>query len=293
MPTDRAIVSHLSSSSVSLFADCGRLFKGHYVDHLPRTRSGALVLGSAFDAVLERTLRAKTEQETAPAMSPAVLEARWRAAWREELTGHGGHDRERAPEPIDWEGELPKDLEAEGRALATAGQTIATLRDLHVAVETAPDGRRRAALQRRIGLGVPGVPVPVIGFVDAILEDGTPVDFKTARRPWRKDKPFKELQPRLYLLALREEGYPLRRSYLGKWVFSHYVWSRRPTLQVNIHTTAFTDEDLELAAETVRSAWKGIAAGAFVPNTSTWRCDYGCAVRASGACLGPTSRGGR
>jgi PD-(D/E)XK nuclease superfamily len=275
---------------VALYADCGRAWMGAYIDHLPRTRSGALVLGSAFDAVLERTLRARAESETAPPISPAVLEARWRAAWREELTGHPTRDgtphRERAPEPVDWEGELPKDFEAEGRALATAGQTATTLTGLRVAVETGPDGRRRAALQRRIDLRVPGVPVPVIGFVDAILEDGTPVDFKTARRPWRKDKPFKELQPRLYLLALREEGYPLRRSYLGKWVFSHYVWSRRPSIQVTIHTTAFTDDDLELAAETVRSAWKGIVAGAFVPNTSTWRCDYGCAVRASGQCLG-------
>lgn len=286
-------VRHLSNSSVALYSDCGRLYQGLYLDGLPRTRSAALVIGSAFDAVLERALRAKVGDGDPVPITPQTLLARWTGAWREQVAG-GGSQRTgdwavRAPEPIDWGDEPEGQAEASGRACVLAPETAALLRELPPAVE-----RGQPALQRRITLTLPGVAVPVIGYLDAILADGTPCDFKTARRAWREDKAFRELQPRLYLLALRAEGYPLARTFLGKWPFRHYVWTRpgagggRARLQQI--DTAFTDGDLDVAEEAVRATWRGIAAGAFPPNLGSWRCGYGCAVREAGGCLGTGGR---
>jgi hypothetical protein len=289
-------VRHLSQSSLALYGDCARLWKGLYLDHLPRTRSPALVIGSAFDAVLERALRdASSERAGGPAVpvTPQTLLARWVAAWREQLHGDGsqrtGAWTERAPEPIVWGDEPEAQAEASGRALVLAPETAALLRELRPALE--PDG---PALQRRVTLTLPGVGVPVIGYLDAVLDDGTPCDFKTARRPWAEDKAFRELQPRLYLLALRAEGFPLARTFLGKWAFRHYVWTRPGPgggrVRLQRIDTAFADDDLALAAEAVQASWRGMQAGAYPPNLGSWRCGYGCAVREAGQCLGAGER---
>lgn len=289
-------IRHLSQSSLALYADCAKLWSGLYLDHLPRTRSAPLVIGSAFDAVLERALRAKATAGDPVPVTPQTLLARWAGAWREQLDG-GGSQRvgawgERPPEPIVWGDESEAQAEASGRALLLAPETAALLRELRPALEPAGP-----ALQRRITLTLPGVGVPVIGYLDAVLHDGTPCDFKTARRPWREDKAFRELQPRLYLLALREEGYPLARTFLGKWAFRHYVWVR-PGLgggRVRLQRidTAFTDDDLALAAEAVQASWRGIQAGAFPPKLGSWRCSSGCAVRGADQCLGAGETGGQ
>jgi len=257
---------HLSASSANTYGECARRWKELYRDGLPRVVSPPLVFGSAWDLTVGRALRSP---ERGDVTVGSLLED-WRAVWPEcvgeaEATGR-----------MDWGGDLPADLENEGRLLCALPKTAEVLRAMRVRTE-----RGDPALQRRISLSVPGVPVPVIGFVDLWLEDGTVVDVKTARRPWAASKPRTDLQPRVYLAALQQEGFPL--SGLR---FRHLVWVRGSRPQLQVLDTEFSQGELFVALDALRETWRGIAAGVFPPNFGCWRCGPACEVYRAGRCLG-------
>lgn len=262
-------LEHLSASSVGTYAECARRWKELYRDGLPRVVTPPLVFGSAWDLTVGGMLRGLTAWPAGRAFQPALL-ARWLEAWA-ECAGEA-----EASGRMDWGGDLPADLENDGRRLCALPDTSTTLIDLCVRVE-----RGEPALQRRVSLSVPGVPVPVIGFVDVWLEDGTVVDVKTARRPWPATKPRTDLQPRVYLAALQQEGFPL--SGLR---FRHLVWVRGGRPQLQVLDTEFSQGELFVALDALRETWGAIAAGVFPPNFGCWRCGPACEVYRAGRCLG-------
>lgn len=269
-------LDHLSASSATTYGTCARLWKGLYKDGLPRTVTPPLVFGSAWDRTVEGALRARAdslergEGSAAYRLSRERLLGRWLDAWGRSVAEAEDTGR------MAWAGDLPADLENEGRRMCALPATAQTLEALAVKREASG-----LALQRRVSLSVPGVPVPVIGFLDVLLEDGTVVDVKTARRPWHPDKPRRELQPRVYLAALQQEGYPL--SGLR---FRHLVWVRGARPQVQVLETEFSQGELFVGMEMLAQVWRGIAAGAFPPAFGCWRCGPGCEVFAAGRCLG-------
>ena len=114
------------------------------------------------------------------------------------------------PDPVDWQDRDPRTILQDGVNLATAPATLALLRGLDLAPH--PDEVSEPALQVRVELTVPGVSVPVIGWVDAIAKGAAAgalhvIDFKTARRRWPKDRERKELQARVYLGGLWQAGH--------------------------------------------------------------------------------------
>jgi PD-(D/E)XK nuclease superfamily len=262
-------LEHLSASSASTYGECARRWRELYGDGLPRVVTPPLVFGSAWDRTVERVLRGPERRGSVGLSRPALL-ARWLEAWS-ECAGEA-----EASGRMDWSGDLAADLENEGRLLCALPKTRDVLVDLRVRVE-----RGELALQRRVSLSVPGVPVPVIGFVDVWLEDGTVVDVKTARRPWPATKPRTDLQPRVYLAALQQEGFPL--SGLR---FRHLVWVRGGRPQLQVLDTEFSQGELFVALDALRETWRGIAAGVFPPNFGCWRCGPACEVFRAGRCLG-------
>ena len=61
-------------------------------------------------------------------------------------------------------------------------------------------------LEMRTELTIPGVSVPVIGFIDMIGNDGVPIDIKTSSRKWTQDQVDRDLQATFYLAALEQLG---------------------------------------------------------------------------------------
>ena len=90
-------------------------------------------------------------------------------------------------------------------------------------------------LSAKVELRVPGVPVPVIGYIDLILEDGTPADLKTSKSSWPEAKATDSLQGLFYLAALNQAG--MKTS--GKFTHLIFVKTKEPKVQVleNTHGT--------------------------------------------------------
>lgn len=247
-----AELDHLSKSAVELYADCGRAWKDKYLDGRKSPTTPALLIGSAFDRALESFLRSRLELGTAPALPPL-----WLSAWQEQV----GRD------DIDWQGDLPEQVENVGARLIHHPGTLALLNKLRLLVD-----EQGPWLQRRVELRVPGVDVPVIGFIDLVEADGVPGDFKTAGRAWYAEQPLKELQPRIYLAALLQQGYPAPRGPNGGYLFRHYVWLKTKETRLQTFETEYSAASIMAGVVAVRAAWRGIQSGVFLRNSESWRC---------------------
>jgi hypothetical protein len=252
-------LDHLSHSSLHLFSDCGRAWRARYVDGLATPVTPALLLGSVFDACVERYLRTRALGDHGD------LPTLWAEAWSGRAGEHPG---------VAWNGELPEQVEAQGRRLVTYAGTREALDHIEVSVE---DGTPQ--LQKRLELRVPGVPIPVIGFADVVCADGVPGDIKTSARPWTQERAEREVQPLIYLAALLQMGHTLPRLAFRWWVF---VKGHRP--QVQVLEVEYRPARLFWVVEYIQAAWRAMEAGAFVPNPGSWRCTPTCPVW--GDCVG-------
>lgn len=233
-------VTHLSYSSVSLYLTCPRQWKYRYIDQIPTGPNEALLFGSAWHKAVEHYVG---DGRDVPSLRSTLAE-QWWMAWEEALDGVGS---------------LPDHVADKVVELAALGAVLASNSEILVVV----DAIRPVAVERRVTFMVPGVPVPVIGYIDAVLPDDTLVDFKTAGKPWAEDRIQKyERQPAFYLSAT------------GGHKFRHVVFvkSWRPAVQV---IDSEWPDPQGVAFPMVREAWDGIGRGDFrcKPERCEW-CDY-------------------
>lgn len=243
------------------------MWEAKYRHGAQETRSPALLLGSAFDATLEQILRAK-----------------WRGQWTtaEQAAFWFGHHWETEmarPEVVEWDGRSATGVLDDGIRLVTAPATLAYLRGFDLAPH--PDEPGEPALQVRTELVVPGVSVPVIGWIDAIAKGPAAgslhaVDFKTARRKWPAGKERKELQARVYLGGLWQAG-----NSFATLSFSYVVfvpgWSPEACVVQQL-PVMLSERDVLLTMEMLRRSWRQVKAEAFPPNPRSYRCKPGCPV---------------
>ena len=238
-------LDHLSYSSISTYQMCPRSWRLHYIDKVPTLTAAALVFGSAFHNCIEAYLKGGG--------SPEEL---WPHRWNAQIEQNNADN-------IEWADETPESLFNLGLSMLTAKEVIEPLSTIRAMVSD--DG---PAIERYITLSVPGVPIPVVGYIDIITEDGVPGDFKTSSRRWSDSRGADEMQPVFYLAALNQAGYdrnPERH-------FRYYVFTktRKPELQI-IETTRTAGELLWLL-DMIRSVWESIDAGAFPMNPGSWKC---------------------
>jgi hypothetical protein len=196
---------------------------------------------------------------------------------------------------IDWGRDTAAGTFEDGLAVVQSEALLDALGALRLSSGREAGGGDGPALQHRIALNVPGVPVPVVGFLDAITtsEDGhslTVLDFKTARRRWPSAKARAELQPRIYVAALRQRGLPL-----ASLRFRYLIFVRAPlpaAVGVQVLDVELDERDLYVTPDTLKDAWRQIESGVFPPNPSSWRCGPTCPAWRAGECLGAGSVGG-
>lgn len=258
---------HLSSSSVDLLTDCSKLWAGKYRDGREGPRSDALIIGSAFDAACEWFLR---QRFTGAWVTGEQLGLRFGIEWDAQLA------RADPNGPIDWGTRGEAGAFEDGLHLATAPATLAALRSLKVAPH--PDNSQEPGLQVHVSLRVPGVSVPVIGFIDVLAAqpDGSTLilDIKTGRRRWPKGKERKELQARIYAAALWQTGLPFTSLRTAYWVFVPGMTPESCVVQKL--DPALTERDLLLTLDLLRRSWRQIEAGTFTGNAHSWRCTPRC-----------------
>lgn len=237
-------LDHLSYSSISAYLACPRAWEYRYVQKIKTTTAPALAFGSAFHATLEHVIRNRDSGYPKPI--GMVWHEKWSEATKQEIA---------------WNGETPEKLSNDGIRMFSCQETETLLNRL------TPDMRDdKPMLEHRCELHVPGVPIPIIGYIDIITNDGVPCDFKTAAKSWSQDQAAKESQPLFYLAALNQMygSTELR--------FRHYVWVKTKTPQVQTFEVMHTFGKVFRLFNTIQEVWQGITSGVFPCNTGTWKC---------------------
>jgi len=244
-------VKHLSYSSVNTYMLCPKSWEFRYIIKPEVPLAAALPFGTAIHKAVQTYISAKAlyPGEVRP------LHELWPQCWQDALA-------ERKQE-IKWD------------------KAKSTYDKLGLAMLKAPDVAKAIEAIKTLGkqndnfteypvdFSVPGVSVPVIGYIDFIASDSVPVDLKTASRKWSGGKEHFELQPDFYLIGLNQLGSGLASP---NNTFRYYILTKTksPTCQVLETTRSWSH--LFWTMQAVNKVWKAIKAGSFPPNVSGWKC---------------------
>lgn len=236
------MIDHLSYSSISTFLECGENWRRKYILKEPTKSSPALVFGSAFHG--------SVEQAVTPGNQTPILDL-WSAKWAEMIE----------KETVFWGADTPEQHYNEGVRLLSHKTVTDALAGIKVGVD-----EQGPKIERKVELRVPGVPIPVIGYIDLILEDGTPADLKTSKASWSEAKASDSLQGLFYLAALNQAGIKTP----GKFTHIVFVKTKEPKVQIleNVHS----DKELFFLFEIISRVWRSIETENFPINPTGWMC---------------------
>ena len=242
------MIEHLSYSSISSYLLCSRNWKHHYIDKLPEATTPALMFGSAIHDTVEELVTNNTlEQEAADPVKTFTKSFAGKIA---------------EAESIDWQDTSEGDQLKLATKILNTPEIINELNAIRAKVNS--DGQ--PMIERKVELSVPGVDVPIIGYIDIILDDGTPADFKTASRAWSQSQADNSMQSLFYLAALNQAGEDVN------WKFKHLVVTKTlsPKFQSLEHSHA--PKEIFFLFDLIQSVWSGIQNEVFVPNPDAWKC---------------------
>lgn len=224
------MINHLSYSSISKYLKCGKQWKFRYIDKLQEESSEALSFGSAWHQMIRMKL---SEQKP--------IEDCWLSAIEQN--------------PISEE------MFYLGNKMLTSEKITNTIQGLSVNPES---------LELPTELTIPGVSVPIIGFIDMIDLDGTPIDIKTASRKWSQEQANTDLQATFYLAALEQAGLI---QLPAKFRFIVFTKTKHPDVQI-LETTR-THADVFALYGLVNEVWQAIQREVFMPtDPSNWWCSH-------------------
>ncbi len=218
------MIEHLSYSSISLWNQCPRAWYAQYILGYRQPDNYALLFGKAAHAAIEDSW---VSGRPVWVLFVEKLHDEWG-----KTTG------------------IPEKLMIE---LAVLGNTLfsdpSVIDELASVRPLSPKW-----IERRIEFTVPDVPVPVIGFIDVVCDDGVPLDIKTSQWDWGEDRAQSETQPLFYLHALDRIG---MMDHGGR--FRHLV-----IVKDDIVPRAYTIESVHQdytskVIKTVQTAWDGIS----------------------------------
>ena len=235
-------LKHLSYSSISSYLMCPKSWKFHYIDKVPVLTAVPLVFGSAFHDAVERYV----------SDPGAEMGNCWEGSWAKQLKRN---------QEIDWGAETADSVHDDGQRILSAAKVADKLVDLRARMGPEP------IVERRVELKVPGVPIPVMGYIDVITADGIPGDIKTSARSWGAGKAEAETQTLFYLAAMNQMGQPSPGN-----TFRHFVFTKnsRPTAQEFEHR--HSDGEILWLFELIQQVWRAIQAEAFPANPTGWKC---------------------
>ena len=242
-----ADVDHLSYSSVTTYLMCPRSWRFRYAERVKAPVGPALVFGSAFHAAVEQHL-----QQVAVGGGVDTPADLWPETWREQI----GSERK----TIEWGASTPEEFAELGMRMLSAKSVVEGLQEIAAKMDAT------STIELRCELRVPGVPVPIIGYIDVITNDGIPGDFKTAARVWSQDKAEGETQGLFYLAALNQMGRE------PPWVFRHYVTTKANAPKFEMFETCFSPRQIMWLFDMIGGVWRAIEAGVFPPNPTGWKC---------------------
>lgn len=248
--------AHLSASGINDYLDCGLLYKFSRIDRRqPESISDSLVLGKAIHGVLADFYR---ELKAGRRLGQKHLEEAFDTHW--EALAHGRYD-------INYrQGKSYQSYRTEGKELLAAFIDQAPQEDGNV-----------LGIEQPFTFELEGLPVPIIGIYDLVLEDPagviTIVDHKTASKSYSLAEVRQNLQMTVYHLAARAHGYGEQDILLR---LDALIKTKTPKFE-QFYTTRSEWEEMR-AIRKIMAAWEGITKGVFIPNDTSWKCK-GCGFK--------------
>lgn len=247
------MLEYLSYSSINLYLTCGEAWRRKYVLKEAQPSSPALLTGSVFHDTVEKAII----QAHASDGLNAHLAALWPNAWAARMA-----KMEEDKTVIQWGNDTPEQYYNEGLRLVSDGGVQAMIDGIAPLIdESGP------YIERKIELRVPGVPVPIIGYIDLMTADGIPGDFKTSSAKWSQDKAEAEVQPLFYLAALHQMGHTVPGNK-----FRHFVVTKTKTPSAQVLEHSHTWSEIFWLYELIKRAWDGISREVFPVNPGAWLC---------------------
>lgn len=230
------MINHLSYSSINLYLMCPEAWRRKYIAKEPTFKTPALAFGGAIHNTIEEYVVKRGK----------LLEI-WERYWNQAISEGG----------IAWGMDSPEMHYNEGIRILGNDQIIYGLNTI-----------QPKAIEMKVELTVPEVPVPVEGYIDCIGTDNIPLDFKTSSRAWSHEQAQAELQPLFYLAALMQAG-----EYEHNWRFRHVVITKTKTPKFEIIETTRNHGEIFFLMDMVQKVWKAIETEIFPPNPTGWKCD--------------------
>ena len=244
-------IEHLSYSSISSYMTCGKAWKYRYIDKVQAPTSLTLITGSAVHDTVEKIIENRTlgiYDADATEIATQALAERFSSADIDENT----------PEAETAKNDVLR--------VVTDAYILSEVNNLTAKVDDAGP-----MIERKVTLQVPEVEVPIIGYIDIILSNGTPADFKTSAKSWTQAKAEAELQPVFYLGAMGQMGIPVN------WDFWHIVFvkTKQPKFQILKHR--HYPEQIFKLFEQIQTVWKSMSSNVFLPAApGCWKCSPKC-----------------
>jgi hypothetical protein len=121
-------------------------------------------------------------------------------------------------------------------------------------------------IERKIELRVPGVPIPIIGYIDIITEDGVCGDFKTSGKSWTEGQAKDSLQPLFYMAGLNQMGMK------SPDLFRHYVFVKTKEPKFQTIETSYQSSEVMFLFRLINNVWNAIEKEAYFENPGGWLC---------------------
>lgn len=229
---ETAMIDHLSFSSVARYLRCGKQWKYRYIDKLQEESGEALLFGKAWHDVIRFHL-----------LNGGELNETWNLL----------HESR----PMSDE-------------MLFLGQKMLTSPDITQAIQGLSSSINLESLEMETELHIPGVSVPIVGFIDMIQNDGIPIDIKTSSKKWSQEQADTSLQPTFYLAALEQ----LQMVKLpAKFKYIVFTKTKNPAVQV-LETTR-THEDVFALYGLIGEVWQAIQKEVFTPtDPGNWWCHH-------------------
>lgn len=238
---------HWSHSSAKLYLECPRHWHAQYVEGKRGPAGSALIKGKALDQVASENWRQKAK--THKDISITEAEEMGEQFYRDAVSEVGGRDE------VDWSKEtFPTAMESSLRMVR--GHMVA-----HAPLYEPSD------VQLRVTREIPGSKRYFLGFIDALDQDGTVIDVKSAGRKMPQGEADRDLQASAYAFALRR---PIDFKFLR-------IIDNLKGVNAETISTTRSQAGVEWYGEMLAEADKGVEAGSFPARPGFW-CGW-CPIR--------------
>lgn len=247
-------VERLSYSSVNTYLTCPKSWWWRHVEKPRVPVAVALPFGTAIHKAVQTYISARVEGHD---VKPLI--DLWPDSWQ------GALNEKRNRDNIKWDRTYDHYTKL-GASILSAPDVVAAVEGMEPMIALMP--AETAIIEKWIEFRVPGVSVPIVGYIDLIEKDGVSVDLKTASRKWDKNKEHREMQVDFYLLGLNYEGY----EHNPNLQFRYYIFTKTKSPTCQKLPTSRTWGQLFFTMKVIKEVWEAIQAGVFPPNPTGWKC---------------------